>query len=325
MVESESEAESDDNSIYQHATKRMKRSTVRKYDEDYLASGFIEKFVSETPRPLCLLCDVLLANSSLFPSKLERHLTKNHPDVAKKPIEYFKQLKSQHKSQGKAMASFTQTQLVGIESSFIIAYEIAKAKKAFRLAEQVIQPCVLKVVSALFGESASKKIESVPLSHQTISRRVSEIATDVKQQLYSRLKQSTHFCLQFDESVDVTNDAILVGFVRYVHEYKIKEDIFCFSSLPDRTTGERIFDAIKTEFERNELDFKNVIGLCTDGASAMTGKNIGLAKRMSEVANENFESSHCILHREALASKDISPVLNATLMTSLQTANHQQR
>lgn len=130
---SETEIESDDNSIHQHPAKRKKQSNVRKYDEDYLAFGFIEKVVSETSRPLCLLCDVLLANSSLFPSKLERHIKRNHPDVAKKPIEYFKELKSQHKSQGKALASFTQTELVGIESSFIIAYEIAKAKKAFRL------------------------------------------------------------------------------------------------------------------------------------------------------------------------------------------------
>lgn len=83
VVESVSDAESDDKSVYQQAAKR-KKQTVRKYDQDYLAFGFIEKVVSEIPRPLCLLCDVLLANSSLIPSKLERHLTKNHPDVAKK-------------------------------------------------------------------------------------------------------------------------------------------------------------------------------------------------------------------------------------------------
>lgn len=122
--------------------------------------------------------------------------------------------------------------------------------------------------------------------------------------------------------MDVTNEAILVGSVRYVHEHKIKEHIFCFSSLSDRNTGERIFEAIKTAFEQNELDFKNVIGLCTDGASAITGKNVGLAKRMSEVANENFESSHCILHRESLASNGIPPILNATLMTSVQIINN---
>lgn len=71
-----------------------------------------------------------------------------------------------------------------------------------------------------------------------------------------------------------------------------------------------------------QLDFKSVIGLCTDGAPAMMGKHVGLAKRMSNVANENFESSHCILHRGALASKKMSPILNETLELSVKIINN---
>lgn len=136
------------------------------------------------------------------------------------------------------------------------------------------------------------------------------MACDVKNQLITRLKESVHFALQFDESTDVSNEAILIGFVRYAHQDKILEDIFCFYSLPERTTGEKIFEAIEQKMQEYQHDFKNVIGLCTDGAPAMLGKYVGLAKRISNVANENFESSHCILHREALASKKMSPILN---------------
>lgn len=71
-----------------------------------------------------------------------------------------------------------------------------------------------------------------------------------------------------------------------------------------------------------QLDWVNVIGLCTDGAAAMTGVKNGLSQGISEVANANFMSSHCIIHREALASKKMSPQLNETLLTLVKMINN---
>lgn len=159
----------------------------------------------------------------------------------------------------------------------------------------------------MFGQSLAAKLNSIPLSRQTISRRISEMACDVKSQLITRLKESVYFALQFDESTDVSNEAILIGFVRYAHQEKSLEDIFCFYSLPERTTGEKIFEAIEQKMQEYQLDFKNVIGLCIDGAPAMLGKYVGLAKRMSNVANEKFESSHCKIHVRRLHPKKCHP------------------
>lgn len=164
------------------------------------------------------MCKTALANSSLLPTKLIRHLQGNHPEMRDKNIEYFKELKSEYHAQSKEMISFTNCSLKAIESSFIVAYEIAKAKKPYLLGEQVIQPCISKVVNVMLGESYAQKLESIPLSHQTIARRIQEMSSDVKSQLFSRLKENVHFTLQFDESTDIVNEAILVGFVRYVHD-----------------------------------------------------------------------------------------------------------
>lgn len=322
ISESGSEVESENESKIKQKPKRKKPNVVRKYDAQYLAHGFISIQKDGQPRPHCLICEKSLANSSMVPVKMLRHLQNLHPDLANKSIEYFKDLKSKHMNQSKSMESYANSELTAIESSFIVAYEIAKAKKPFTLAEKVIQPCLKQVVSIIFGQSSAEKLNSIPLSRQTIGRRVSEMACDVKNQLVARLKKSVYFTLQFDESTDVANEAILVGFVRYTHEGKILEDIFCFYSLPERTTGEKIFEAIEQKMNEYQLDFKYVIGLCTDGAPAMLGKYVGLAKRMSDVANENFESSHCILHREALASKKMSPILNETLKLSVKIINN---
>lgn len=62
--------------------------------------------------------------------------------------------------------------------------------------------------------------------------------------------------------------------------------MFCFHSLPARTTGEEIFGAINEIFGNYELQWKDVVGVCTDGAPSMRGCNVGLITRIKEVANE---------------------------------------
>lgn len=319
--ESEQEKVQESDSSVQRSAKRP-RTVVRKYDNDYLKYGFISVQSNGHDCPLCLVCKVVLANSSMNPTKLHRHLTTKHTDIADKPLEHFKKLKADHFDSTKRMSSFAQTEIAAIESSFIIAHEIAKSKKPYSLAEQFFQPCALGVARIMFGTSSAKKLESISMSHQTVARRVSDMADDVRSQLCSRLRNSVHFSIQFDESTDVGNEAILIGFVRYIHEEKILEDIFLFHSLADRTTGEKIFEAIQAKFEKYGLDMKQVIGLCTDGASAMVGKNVGLAKRMAAVANENFVATHCILHREALAAKNISDELSETLTLAVKIVNN---
>lgn len=303
-------------------SKRKKPNVVRKYDPKYLEYGFISIDLDGQPRPFCLICKKKLANSSMFPKKLQLHFTTMHPKEQDKSIEYFRELKAEYSNQSKAIDTFTGTGLAAIESSFCVAYEIAKSKKPYLIAESLIQPCLSEVARIMFGEKSVAKVKSIQLSHQTMARRIEEMAIDVKQQLISHLRKSLHFTLQFDESTDITNQAILTGFVRYVHEMEIVEHIFCFCSLPERTTGEQIFETIDGKFQEYQLDWKSVTGVCTDGAGAMLGKNVGLAKRISDVANESYVSSHCILHREALASKKIAPILNETLEISVKIINN---
>ncbi|GFT28395.1 zinc finger BED domain-containing protein 5 [Nephila pilipes] len=50
-----------------------------KYDTSYLPFGFTSTGNEEAPDVVCLLCNKILANNSLAPTKLLRHLEKNHP------------------------------------------------------------------------------------------------------------------------------------------------------------------------------------------------------------------------------------------------------
>ena len=56
--------------------------------------------------------------------------------------------------------------------------------------------------------------------------------------------------------------------------------------------------------------------MCTDGAAAMLGKKKGLKARVLQVA-PHIKFMHCIIHREALASKTLDPELKSVLETHI--------
>lgn len=303
-------------------SKRPKRPAIRKYDESYLSYGFICSGSSDLPLPQCLLCSNVLANSSMKPAPLKTHLQEVHKNERDTSLEFFKRKKLEWQSQSKGMIEFSHSEMKAIKSSFVVAYQIAKEKKAFTVAECLLKPAFAEVAKILFGDTATPKIDAIPLSARTIARRISDMSRDVQEQLRLQLKSTDFFTLQFDESTDIAGQSILTGFVRYPYEDRIYENIFCCCALPVRTTGEEIFFKIDEKMKKMELEWTSVIGVCTDGAPAMRGEKSGLVKRIADVAHPDFESSHCILHREALVAKNLPRDLNDTLTSAVKMINN---
>ncbi|XP_044747389.1 uncharacterized protein LOC123312268 [Coccinella septempunctata] len=55
------------------------KKKCRRYSVDYLKFGFLPS-KADKRLPICLLCNKLLSNDSMKPSKLEDHLRRCHPD-----------------------------------------------------------------------------------------------------------------------------------------------------------------------------------------------------------------------------------------------------
>jgi hypothetical protein len=71
----------------------------------------------------------------------------------------------------------------------------------------------------------------VPLSNDTIARRIHDLAHDMEDQLIEQIKLAKYFSLQLDESTDVANMAVLMVYVRFEHEGDLKEEFFfCFTT-----------------------------------------------------------------------------------------------
>ena len=72
-----------------------------------------------------------------------------------------------------------------------------------------------------------------------------------------------------------------------------------------RSTSEEIFNTIDTYVRTKDLDWHKCIGICTDGARAMCGRNSSVVTRILE-RNPNASWTHCNFHCTALISKYIS-------------------
>ena len=149
------------------------------------------------------------------------------------------------------------------------------------------------------------------------------MSADVEDQLNEKVKKSEWFAIQIDESTDAANKAILLCHVRYI-DYDcsdLKEEFLCCSEIPARTTSSEIFRLLDEYLKNHSLDWKSCIGLCTDGAANMTGRLSGVKTRIQAVAGDGFIFTHCVIHREHLAAKKMSPSLHEVLSVSIQIVN----
>nr|XP_055055877.1 zinc finger BED domain-containing protein 5-like [Misgurnus anguillicaudatus] len=171
----------------------------------------------------------------------------------------------------------------------------------------------------MVGDKAANQIKSILLSNDTVSRRIKDLSFDVKSQLTERLR-SSEFALQLDECTDVSSAAQLLVYARYSWDEHILEDILFTKELEGRASGEDIFKLLDTFFTEENLSWENCVSVCTDGAAAMTGHKNGVVARIQAV-NPKIVATHCMLHREALASKSMAPDLHNVLEAVVTAVN----
>lgn len=92
-------------------------------------------------------------------------------------------------------------------------------------------------------------------------------------------------------------------------------------SLTAGTTSDDIFNSISEFIQKNDFDWNKLIRLCTDGASAMIGVRSGLAQKLKE-KNPTLVSTHCVIHRQALASKTLPQNLRQSLDLAIKNVNY---
>lgn len=186
------------------------------------------------------------------------------------------------------MRKVSTTSAKALKASYAVSLLVAKSKKPFTIAEDLLLPAVVVLAETMLDKNAADKLKTVPLSNGTVCRRVDTMGTDIVDQG----KLGGSFPLQLDESTDVSGNTQLIAFVRYIDTDDICEHVLFYKSLEGKTTGEDIFNVDNAFFCENGLNWKSCTSVCTD--ASMTGRIKGL-----------MAWTQCVIHRQALRPRKL--------------------
>ena len=96
--------------------------------------------------------------------------------------------------------------------------------------------------------------------------------------------------------------------------------MLCALLLPTNATSAELFKSLN-DYISGKQNWSFCVGICMDGVATMTGLLSGFTTRVKEVFSE-CESTHCVIHREMLASRKMSPELNNVLQDVIKIINN---
>lgn len=309
----------------------------RKVDDEHRVFNSAWKnefaFTETNGKPMCLICQRTV--SVMKRDNLRRHHERLHPefktthppdsDLRKNKIQAWLACFQAQRSVFRGILNSADNVT---ESSFTIAWNIAKAKKPATEGE-FFKKTLADCANSLFSEfknkdSITRQISKLQLSDSTVTRRVEAISDDLLSQLLNHVERAEYFSLALDESTDSTDIAQLIIWVRFLKVDTFAEEMLALIPMKGQTRGEDICAAMMSFFRGpgKNINLKKLVSVTTDGAPSMVGKGkglIGLLRKINEMPD--FFSYHCILHQEQLCSKLRGGELKVTMDSVTKTVN----
>lgn len=125
-------------------------------------------------------------------------------------------------------------------ASFKVAYSIAQCKKPHKIAEQLILPIAIDIVSIMLDETRAAKLKAIPLSNDTVAQRIHDISDDLEDQLKENLRDK-RFSLQVDEATVSNQDGSFISYVCFVYSESLREDLLFCKYVQTRATADELF------------------------------------------------------------------------------------
>ena len=287
-----------------HPKKRKVDNDCRIFNKTWTAKNV---FTEIKGKAVCLVCGTQVAVFKEY--NLNHHYTTKHE-------EKYRNLSGEERArESDALLAKLQTQQgfftklhtprdAAVRTSYVISHKIARKSKAFSDRE-FIEECLLDSAALMCPEKKGA-FENVSLSRRTVTRRIEDIAGNLELQLKNRAANFDFFSLALDESCDVRDTAQLLIFLRGITaDFQITEELAAMQSIKGTTTGNDLFRVVNACMAMLGLKWDKLAGVTTDGCPNLTGKNVGLLKRMQDKVTEmnpdqKLTFLRCIIHQEVL-------------------------
>lgn len=290
------------------STSKSNNERYRTFNVEWEMQYFFTE--SKAKKPICLICSSTVAVVKKY--NLERHFKQNHmkinedyPEGSTLRAEFIRKRKTELLGKQNLFVKTSNDLESMVKTSYEISLLLARKKKPFSDGE------IVKEALSIFAQNCNDKnvkmkADNVSLSRNTITRRVEEMSGDISSQIMDTVSNCKYFSLALDETCDLTGMSQLAIFVRSVDEnYNILQDLLELCQLETTCTGMDIFMKMKECVEKKGLAWEKMNSICTDGAPAMTGRSNGCVALLKKMLGRELFSYHCIIHQEALCSKDM--------------------
>jgi hypothetical protein len=295
--------------------KKQKISKInhRKYDEAYIEWGF--SCMPDGLQPLCVIRDVMLSSNSMKPSLLQRHFNLYHNSIKGKSKDFFSAKRQDLSTQQATLKTNVNISSKCLQAPYVISLCAAMCKTSHIVVQELVVPSAIEIASVMFDDKIVSQIKAIPCSDNIVQRRIVEMVADVTDKVVEKIVLVKQFAFQLGESMDISNEAELVAFVRVPDKVEIVEHILFCNSLKRNANGRAVFEVINDFFNEQKVKWQWCEAICTDGIAAMTGRLSGLVLWVRK------ENNTVLIHRQALASKKLNLILRETLTDAVNTIN----
>ncbi|CAH2001697.1 unnamed protein product [Acanthoscelides obtectus] len=259
------------------------------------------------------------------PSKLQ-HLRRCHPDKTEKDLKYFQTLKDKFQKRptlDRMFALTSQRNDDGLRASYNISLLIAKSGKPHTIGEKLILPAVEEVLKTVLHKPASDIIKRIPLSNNTVERRIDKMSSDIESFLCNYL-QTTHFSIQLDESTLPDNTALLLAYVRFIMNQEIYEELLFARTLITDTKGESIFHVLKDYFIEKAIPLSNIYNISSYRWSTCHGWTLSWIYKLFKTKCVRGVSNTLRHPSTTLVAKNLSVRLHESLHLVIDAVNRIQ-
>ncbi|XP_047115751.1 protein ZBED8-like [Schistocerca piceifrons] len=149
----------------------MSAMKKRKYNDDYIKYGSASIQKNDVDQPQCVICY-------------------EHGALKEEPKEFFAaKCDNLKRMKLDTAGSFAQTSEKVLEASYELSLLISRTKKSHIIGETLVKPCLLKAADSVLGSESKQKLSLIPLSDNTVKRRIDDMAEDIQNQLVTAVKQ----------------------------------------------------------------------------------------------------------------------------------------